>query len=123
MQVLFCVLSEMSLSDIQGCYRRIYSSADLSSLHQKELVEVLELNVQADHVNVVFSIPPKYSVSSLMGYLKGKLSTRLFARYEKLGKWFWGHHLWALGYFVSSVGLDEAMLRKYLRWQERKEKE
>ncbi len=89
MQVLFCVLSEMSLSDIQGCYRRIYSSADLSSLHQKELVEVLELNVQADHVNVVFSIPPKYSVSSLMGYLKGKLSTRLFARYERLGKCFW----------------------------------
>lgn len=91
--------------------------------NQKELVEVLELNVQPDHVHVVLSIPPKYSVSSLMGYLKGKLSTRLFARYERLGKCFWGRHLWARGYCVSSVGLDEAMIRKYVRWQERKEKE
>lgn len=58
-----------------------------------------------------------------MGYLKGKLSTRLFERYEKLGKRFWGRHLWARGYCVSTVGLDEEKIRKYVRWQERKEKE
>ena len=90
---------------------------------QKELAEVLELNVQPDHIHVVLSIPPKYSVSSMMGYLKGKLSTRLFARYEKLGKRFWGRHLWSRGYCVSTVGLDEAMIRQYVRWQECKEKE
>ncbi|MCH7676526.1 IS200/IS605 family transposase [candidate division KSB1 bacterium] len=90
---------------------------------QKELVEVLELNVQRDHVHVVLPIPPKYSVSSMMGYLKGKLSTRLFRELRRLGKCFWGRHLWSRGYCVSSVGLDEAMIRKYVRWQERKEKE
>ena len=90
---------------------------------QKELVEILELNVQLDHIHVVLSIPPKYSVSSFMGYLKGKLSTRLFERYERLGKRFWGRHLWARGYCVSTVGLDEEKIRKYVRWQERKEKE
>jgi len=53
---------------------------------QKEGVEVLELSVQPDHVHVVVSIPPKYAVSSVMGYLKGKLAIRLFDRYEKLGR-------------------------------------
>jgi len=52
----------------------------------KESVEIMELNVQADHIHLVISIAPKYSVSSLMGYIKGKLSLRLFQRYEKIGK-------------------------------------
>ena len=53
---------------------------------QKEGVEVLELNVQADHVHLVLSIPPKYAVSNVMGFLKGKLAIRMFARYERLGR-------------------------------------
>jgi putative transposase len=53
---------------------------------QKELVDILEMNVQVDHIHLVMSIPPKYSVSSVMGFLKGKLSLRLFQRYEKMGK-------------------------------------
>ena len=57
---------------------------------QKDGVEVLELNVQPDHVHLVVSIPPKYAVSSFAGYLKGKLAIRLFARYEKLGRRYWG---------------------------------
>ena len=76
-------------------------------LGYKEKVEVLEANVQPDHVHMVVSIPPKYSVSSLMGYLKGKLALRLFQRYEKLGKRYWGRHIWSRGYCVSTVGLDE----------------
>ena len=90
---------------------------------QKELLEVLELNVQEDHIHLVMSIAPKYSVSSVMGFLKGKLSLRLFQRYEKLGKRYWGHHLWARGYCVSMVGLNEQQIREYVRWQEKKEKE
>ena len=90
---------------------------------QKELVEVLELNVQVDHIHLVMSIPPKYSVSSVMGFLKGKLALRLFQRYEKLGKRYWGRHLWARGYCVSTVGLNEQQIREYVRWQEKKEKE
>jgi putative transposase len=90
---------------------------------QKDLVDVLELNIQVDHIHVVLSIPPKYGVSSLMGYLKGNLSTGLFHRYDYLGKKFWGRHLWSHGYCVSTVGLDEEKIRQYVRWQEKKEKE
>ena len=88
---------------------------------QKDGVEVLELNVQPDHVHLVVSIPPKYAVSSFAGYLKGKLAIRLFARYEKLGRRYWGRHLWSRGYCVSTVGLDEEQIRKYVRWQEKRE--
>jgi putative transposase len=91
-------------------------------LGQKELVEVLELNIQADHIHLVVSIPPKYAVSSLMGYLKGKLAIRLFERYERLGRKYWGRHLWARGYCVSTVGIDEEMIRTYVRWQEKRER-
>ena len=90
---------------------------------QKDLIEVMELNVLEDHVHLVMSIPPKYSVSAVMGYLKGKLSIKLFQKYERLGKRFWGQHLWSRGFCVSTIGLDEEKIRKYVKWQETKEKE
>jgi putative transposase len=89
---------------------------------QKELVEVLELNVQPDHVHLVVSIPPKYAISSFMGYLKGKLAMRLFNQYEQLGRRYWGRHFWSKGYCVSTIGLDEDKVRKYVKWQEQQEK-
>ena len=92
-------------------------------VEQKKGVEVLELNVQADHVHAVLEVAPKYAVSSVMGYLKGRASIRLFQRYEKLGKRYWGRHLWSRGYCVSTIGLDEDKIRKYVKWQEGKEKE
>jgi putative transposase len=90
---------------------------------QKDQVEVLELNVQVDHVHLVVSIPPKYAVSEFMGYLKGKLALRLFQKYEHLGRRYWGRHLWSRGYCVSTVGLDEEKIRKYVKWQEKQEKD
>ena len=84
---------------------------------QKEGVEVLEANVQADHVHLVLSIPPKYGVSQVMGYLKGKLALRVLSRYPDLRKRYWGNHLWSRGYCVSTVGLDEDKIRKYVKWQ------
>ena len=92
-------------------------------LRQKELIEVLELNIQEDHIHIILSIPPKYTVSSVMGFLKGKLALRLFQRYEQIGKRYWGRHLWSRGYCVSTVGLDEEKIRKYVKWQEKKERE
>ena len=89
---------------------------------QKDGVEVLELNVQPDHVHLIVWIPPKYAVSAFMGYLKGKLALRLFQKYEHLGRRYWGRHLWSRGYCVSTVGIDEEEVRKYVRWQEKKEK-
>ena len=89
---------------------------------QKELVEIMELNIQPDHVYLVVSIPPKYAVSDIMGYVKGKIAIRLFNRYEKLGRKYWGRHLWSRGYCVSTIGLDEEKIRKYVKWQEKKER-
>ena len=92
-------------------------------LRQKDAIEVIELNVQIDHVHLVVWIPPKYSISNVMGYLKGKLAIRMFQRYERLGKQFWGRHLWSRGYCVSTVGIDEERIRQYVKWQENKDKE
>ncbi len=101
-----------------------YVKLQIQSLcQQKDQVEVLELNVRLDHVHLVVSIPPKYAVSSFVGYLKGKLAIRMFERYEKLGRRYWGRHLWARGYCVSTIGLDEDKIRKYVAWQEQHEKQ
>ena len=101
-----------------------YSKQQIYRLsQQKDKIEVLELNVQVDHVHLVISIAPKYAVSDFMGYLKGKLATRLFQRYEKLGRRYWGRHLWSRGYCVSTEGVDEDQIRKYVKWQEKREKE
>ena len=89
---------------------------------QKDKLEVLELNIQPDHVHLILSIPPKYAVSNIMGFLKGKLSLRLFQKYERLGHRYWGKHLWSRGYCVSTIGLDEEKMRKYVQWQEQREK-
>ena len=90
---------------------------------QKEQIEVLELNMQTDHVHLVASIPPKYSVLEFMGYLKGKIALRLFQQYESLGRRYWGRHLWAREYCVSTIGLDEEKIRKYVHRQEKQEKQ
>jgi putative transposase len=96
-----------------------YTGREIRQLcKQKDGIDILEMNIQADHVHLVLSIAPKYAVSSVMGYLKGKLALRLFAQYEHLGKKYWGRHLWSRGYCVSTVGLDEEKTRKYVQWQE-----
>ena len=85
--------------------------------------EVQELNVQDDHIHLLVSVPPKISISKLMGILKGKIAIKLFKSYPKLKqKPYWGNHFWARGYFVSTVGLDEDMIRRYVKHQEKEEK-
>ena len=88
---------------------------------QKDGIEVIEVNIQPDHVHLVVSIPPKYAVSQFMGFLKGKLALRLFDRYPQLRRQYWGQHVWSRGYCVSSVGLDEEQIKKHVKWQNRKE--
>jgi len=97
--------------------------ADIHELCSWKHVDILELNVQADHVHMVASIPPKISLSDFMGFLKGKLAIRLFRSYPGLKKQiYWGNHFWARGYFVSTVGLDEDLIRRYVQHQEQEEK-
>ena len=101
-----------------------YTRQQIYSLcKQKEATEILELNIQPDHIHLVVSVAPKYAISEFMGYLKGKLALRLFHQYEQLGKRYWGRHLWSRGYCVSTIGLDEAKIRKYVQWQEQQDKQ
>ena len=65
----------------------------------------------------MFSFPPKYSISALVGYLKRKSAIRVFSWYAKVKRRYWDRHFWAQGYCVSTVGLDEEKIRKYVRWQ------
>lgn len=69
-------------------------------------------------IHVCVAIPPKYSVSTIIGYLRGKSAIIVFEKYSKLKKTFMGHSFWARGYYVSSVGLDEGKIRKYIQDQE-----
>ena len=85
-------------------------------------LEILEMNVQEDHVHLLISIPPKYSVSEVVGFLKGKCAIKMFDRHLDLKKRYWGRHFWAKGYCVSTVGLDEEKIRKYVKWQREKDK-
>jgi len=84
--------------------------------------EMVELNVQPDHVDMVVMVPPKQSISDLMGRVKGQTAIKVFKQFRHLReKPYWGNHFWAKGYCVNTVGLDEEMVRKYVRYQEKKE--
>jgi putative transposase len=85
--------------------------------------EVVELNVQADHVHLVVLIPPKLSVATYMGRVKGKSALRLFSVFRDLRpRPYWGKHFWSQGYCVGAVGLGEEKIRKYVKYQERQER-
>ena len=71
-----------------------------------------------DHVHMLVSIPPKYSVSSFMGYLKGKSALMIFDKHANLKYKFGNRHFWEEGYYVSTVGLNEATIKKYIAEQE-----
>ena len=85
-------------------------------------VEILEGNVQVDHIHLLLSIPPKYSIPQVVEFLKGKSAIKMFDRYPQLKKRYWGRHFWAKGYCVSTVGLDEEQITQYVRWQMEKDK-
>ena len=86
-------------------------------------VEIKEMNIQSDHIHMLISIPPKYSVSEIMGILKGKSAIAIFKTKKRLKqKPYWGNHFWARGYFVSTVGLDEEKIKRYIKYQEDQEK-
>jgi putative transposase len=92
---------------------------DLQLISSWKDVQVIELNVQKDHIHLVCSTPPKVSISEYMGILKGKMAIKLFKTYPNLKqKPYWGNHFWSRGYFVSTVGLDEVMIRRYVKYQE-----
>ena len=82
-------------------------------------VKIVEAEVCPDHIHMLVSIPPKYSVSQFMGYLKGKSALMIFDKHANLKYKYGNRHFWAEGYYVSTVGLNEATIKKYIQEQER----
>jgi putative transposase len=93
----------------------------LRELCRQKGVELLEGHSMADHIHMCVSIPPKYSVAHTIGFLKGKSAVRIHRELLKERR-MTGLHFWAAGYCVSTVGLDEAEVRKYIRDQEEKDR-
>ncbi len=85
--------------------------------HQKEC-EIEEGHLMSDHVHMMVSISPKYSVASVVGFVKGKSAIWIARNYGEVTRGFVGKNFWARGYFVSTVGRDEETIRKYIQHQE-----
>ena len=90
----------------------------LRALCEHKGVELIEGHLMPDHVHMLVSIPPRISVASFMGYLKGKSALMVFDRHSNLKYKFGNRHFWADGYYVSTVGLNTETVRKYIREQE-----
>ena len=84
-------------------------------------VEIIEGHMMPDHIHMLLSIPPKYSVSSVMGYLKGKSALMIFERHANLKYKYGNRHFWCEGYYVSTVGMNEETIKKYIAEQEQRD--
>jgi len=81
--------------------------------------EIIEYNMQRDHIHMVMIIPPRYAVSDVIGRLKGMTASRLRKKFSWLLKVYWKENIvWSPGYFVSTVGIDEKKILKYVQWQQ-----
>ena len=79
-------------------------------------MEIVEQNIQVDHIHSIMIVPPKYAVSGVIGRIKGKSASRLRERFEWLKKVYWKENIvWSPGYFVSTVGLNEQSIINYVR--------
>ena len=90
-------------------------------LAQQKESQILEGHLMADHVHMLIAIPPKYAVSQVVGYIKGKSAIHLARVYAEQRRNFVGQSFWARGYFVSTVGRDEEVIRRYIRDQEKED--
>ncbi len=87
-------------------------------------IEILELNIMKDHVHMVATIPPRMSISEAMGIIKWKTAIALFEGHSNLKqKPYWGNHFWSRGYCVTTIGMDEDKISRYVKYQEDREKQ
>jgi len=108
------VLSGKIANEVENCVR---------AFSEQLGCEIVELNIQTDHVHLLVFVPPKVSISSYVGTVKGRTAIRVFNRFRKLKeKPYWGNQFWARGYCVDTVGLDAEMVQKYIKYQEQKER-
>jgi putative transposase len=107
------VLFEQLRRELGGVFR---------SLTEQRESTVEEGHLMPDHVHMLLSIPPKYSVAQVVGYIKGKSAIHIARTYMNVKRNFVGQHFWARGYFVSTVGRDETVIREYIRKQEHEDR-
>ncbi|WP_285800448.1 IS200/IS605 family transposase [Escherichia coli] len=91
------------------------------NLAQQKESRIEEGHLMVDHVHMMIAIPPKYAVSQVVGYIKGQSAIHLARVYGERKRNFVGQHFWAGGYFVSTVGRDEAVIRAYIKKQEQED--
>ena len=111
----FRVLTGKVAEEVNKCVR-VFS--------EQQGCEIVELNIQFDHVHLLVMVPPKVSISGYVGAIKGRTAIRVLNRFRKFKKMpYWGNHFWARGYCVDTVGLDAEMIRQYIKYQQEREKE
>ena len=111
----FKILTGKVAKMVENCVR---------AFSEQQGCEVLELNVQIDHVHIVVMVPPKVSISGYVGTVKGRTAIGVLNKFRHLKeKPYWGNHFWTKGYCVDTVGLDSEMIRKYVKHQDDKDKD
>ena len=95
----------------------------LRELCRQKGIGLVEGNAASDHVHMLLSVPPRYSIAMTLGYLKGKSAVRIHRELLKARGTLFGRSFWARGYCVSTIGLDEAMIRKYIQEQEKHQRD
>ena len=101
---------------------REFLGKTLRDLAKQKECEVLEGHLMSDHVHMLISIPPKYSVAQVVGFIKGKSAIAVARNFGGRTKNFTGQHFWARGYHVSTVGRDEEAIRQYIKKHEKEDK-
>ncbi|CAG0943617.1 hypothetical protein BROC_02363 [Candidatus Brocadiaceae bacterium] len=111
----FRILTGQVAEEVSKCIR---------AFSEQKGCEVVELNVQIDHVHLLVMVVPKISISDFVGMVKGRTAIRVFNKFRHLKqKPYWGNHFWSRGYCVDTVGLDTEKIRKYVKYQEQKERQ
>ena len=100
---------------------RVHLGALIKDLARQKESTVVEGHLMGDHVHMLVSIPPKYAVSQVIGFIKGKSAIHIARTYVGQRKNFTGQNFWARGYFVSTVGMDEETIREYIKKQEKED--
>ena len=95
----------------------------IRELCRQKGIGIIEGNAAVDHIHLLLSVPPKFSIAMTIGYLKGKSAVRINREIERVTGTLYGRSFWSRGYCVSTVGLDEKKIRKYIQEQERHEKD
>ena len=108
------ILSGLVGEEVERCIR---------AFSERLGAEIVELNIQEDHVHLLVLVPPKVSISEFMGTIKGRTVIRVLNKFRHLKrKPYWVNHFWARGYCVDTVGLDAEKIRRYVKYQEDQEK-